>query len=384
MKKRRGQRGMGNLYEHRRNWWLDVRIDGKRHRVKLAPCKLFEKREARKIADARVKQLMEPKPPAAKGDILFKDFAQKFADHYVKTRKSWMKMAGRTLDHTPLQHCVRFFGEKPLREITEALVEDFRAHLGQRKVGKYLRRPLTVTTANKNISLLRAVFYRAMQTGDADRNPVAELPKGKKLAKETPTAGRILEHDEQPKLFDALPAWLRMMAIFCMQTATRRGDLVQLTWKAVHPTYVEFLETKECKKRVIQLNRDAQYILEMLRPEKPDPNGYVFEPKLPRVTLEWKIARAWGKAVKRAAIPHIRFHDLRHTALTRLVANGEDLQTVKKIAGHASLNTTQRYLHSNDKQQRHAVETLAGSFGRYLPSAPEIAVDEVAVTATIH
>ena len=94
---------------------------------------------------------------------------------------------------------------------------------------------------------MRAVFYRAMQDGEADRNPVAELPKGKKLQKEAPTAERILELDEQPKLLEQLHGWLRLMAIFCLQTATRRGDLVQLTWKVVHPTYVEFLETKECK-----------------------------------------------------------------------------------------------------------------------------------------
>lgn len=203
-------------------------------------------------------------------------------------------------------------------------------------------------------------------SGEADHNPVAELPKGRKLYKEAEIPERILELDEQPKLLSALPAWLRLMAIFCLQTATRRGDLVQLAWKAVHPTYVEFLETKECKKRVIQLSPDARSVLDMLAPENPDPDAYVFEPDTPRAKLKWRMRRVWERAVRRSGIRRIRFHDLRHTAGTRMVNAGIELQTVQRIMGHASLSTTQRYLHSSDQQQRRAVNTLAGGFDDFL------------------
>lgn len=384
VKKRRGQRGLGHMYEHRKNWWVAVWIGGKRHRWKIAPVKIMEKRDARKLADERIGKFMAmPKPVEQKGTMTFREYARRFADHYVATRRSWRKNAGRPLEKTQLQHCVRRFGDTPLKDITQQAVEEFRAHLARLTVGKYLKKPMTVTTVNKNISLLRAVFYRAMREGCAAHNPVAELPKGEKLRKETATAGRILEREEEPRLLTQLPPWLRLLAMFCLQTATRRGDLVHLTWKAVHPEYVEFLETKECKKRTIRLSRDARAILDMLRPEKADPDGYVFEPGTERIALEWKIARAWDKAVQRAGIPHVRFHDLRHTAATRLVNNGVELQTVQKILGHASLSTTQRYLHSSDKQQQCAVDTLSGDYGRYLASGAENSVAENAVPARI-
>ena len=125
----------------------------------------------------------------------------------------------------------------------------------------------------------------------------------------------------------------------------------------------------------------------MLRPEKADPDAYVFEANLPRTALGWKMGRAWERAVRKAEVPHIRFHDLRHTAATRMVNNGTPLPAVQRILGHASLNTTQRYLHPSDRQQQSAVDGLAGSFGDYLgvvnPPAPALEVEEKLLPARI-
>ena len=41
----------------------------------------------------------------------------------------------------------------------------------------------------------------------------------------------------------------------------------------------------------------------------------------------------------------IRFHDMRHTAITLMIANNVDLKTVKEIAGHTETNTTMGYAH---------------------------------------
>ncbi len=65
--RKKGRHGLGHVYEHRQNWWLDVGIRGRRHRVKLGPVKLLEKREAREIANERIKQLLLPKPEPEEG-----------------------------------------------------------------------------------------------------------------------------------------------------------------------------------------------------------------------------------------------------------------------------------------------------------------------------
>jgi len=65
-------------------------------------------------------------------------------------------------------------------------------------------------------------------------------------------------------------------------------------------------------------------------------------------------------ACKRAAIRGLRFHDLRHTAATRMAERGANIVAVKEILGHADIKTTMKYFHPGDSLTE-AVEKL-GNF----------------------
>lgn len=51
---------------------------------------------------------------------------------------------------------------------------------------------------------------------------------------------------------------------------------------------------------------------------------------------------------------------MRHTFASRLVVNGNDLNTVRVLMGHSKIATTQRYIHSNAELKRDAVNSLPG------------------------
>lgn len=55
--------------------------------------------------------------------------------------------------------------------------------------------------------------------------------------------------------------------------------------------------------------------------------------------------RQFQKDLDRWGGRKIRFHDLRHTAATLLIANKVDVKTVKEICGHADIATTMNYVH---------------------------------------
>src|ERR1700730_964096 len=152
-KKSRGQRGMGNVYVHRKNYWLDVRANGQRHRVKLGPVKVLEKREARAIADGKITGLLMPKADE-KGQMLLRDFAAKFAAWASETKLGWDRCRGKKLEKTPLKHAVKFFGDTPLKDIIKDRIKDFGLSIAQRRIGG---RPVKNRTVNGYLKDLRHV-----------------------------------------------------------------------------------------------------------------------------------------------------------------------------------------------------------------------------------
>ena len=58
-------------------------------------------------------------------------------------------------------------------------------------------------------------------------------------------------------------------------------------------------------------------------------------------------------------MPHIRFHDLRHTSATLMLANGEHPKIVQERLGHANIGITlDRYSHVSQDMQREAASRL--------------------------
>lgn len=70
-----------------------------------------------------------------------------------------------------------------------------------------------------------------------------------------------------------------------------------------------------------------------------------------------------GRAVEEIGLKDFRFHDLRHTAATRMADTGADAFTLAKILGHSSIQMTARYIHATDSAIRRAVENLDSNSG---------------------
>jgi integrase len=88
---------------------------------------------------------------------------------------------------------------------------------------------------------------------------------------------------------------------------------------------------------------------------------------LPFTTVESTLQRGFQRARVRAKLPHIRIHDLRHSAASEMVNGGIDLYTVGKVLGHRDSRSTQRYSHLRDDTLLAAV----GSIGKKPRTTPE-------------
>src|SRR5262245_64908779 len=70
-------------------------------------------------------------------------------------------------------------------------------------------------------------------------------------------------------------------------------------------------------------------------------------------------ATHWDEVVTQLGYEHLRRHDLRHTGLTWMADAGVPVHVLRKIAGHGSLITTQRYLHPDRRSIEAAGDALS-------------------------
>ena len=73
-------------------------------------------------------------------------------------------------------------------------------------------------------------------------------------------------------------------------------------------------------------------------------------------------ATHWDEVVTALGYEHLRRHDLRHTGLTWMADAGVPVHVLRKIAGHGSLTTTQRYLHPD----RRSIEAAGAALSAHL------------------
>ena len=76
------------------------------------------------------------------------------------------------------------------------------------------------------------------------------------------------------------------------------------------------------------------------------------------------------RAREAAGMPHVNFHDLRHSCATILLSLGTPLDVVRDILGHTTIKTTERYAHALVDRQRTALEGLGALAGLHQPLTP--------------
>jgi len=106
-----------------------------------------------------------------------------------------------------------------------------------------------------------------------------------------------------------------------------------------------------------------------------DPDARLFTgPRGGRIsTATLRDATSWDDVVTELGYEHLKRHGLRHTGLTWMADAGVPLHSLRKIAGHGTLTTTQRYLNPRDRQSL----TNAGELlSRHLwsPNGPQLRV----------
>ncbi len=248
-------------------------------------------------------------------------------------------------------HLVPAFGEKPIESITTEDIEAWRRSL----VG------LSNRSKNKLLIQLHGVFRRAQMVWAIQVNPLA----------------RVEKHPMRPsgdiQVFSPEEVWALVRAaasemdgaIFLTAafTGLRMGELLALRWRdvdfagstiRVRASWAGSALTtpKSGKVRSVPLAPDVASTLAQLgrREHWIGEDDLVFASELGTYLDGSALRRRYKAALDRAALRPLRFHDLRHTFGTRMIAKA-DIRRVQEWMGHADIQTTMRYLHYAPHEQ---------------------------------
>ena len=182
---------------------------------------------------------------------------------------------------------------------------------------------------------------------------------------------RYLANAEEEALFKTLKGqdWVKDIIVMAINTGMRRGELFDLKWLDVdfNRRIVHVRQSKSGRPRVIPLNSTTQTLLKGLQKTCE----YVFpSPKKSERRVN-DVGRQFERAVKNAKIADFHFHDLRHTAATRMADAGADPFTLAAILGHSDIRMTARYTHAADQAKRRAVDNLVKLESNSDASEPE-------------
>lgn len=212
------------------------------------------------------------------------------------------------------------------------------------------------STVNRDLNLISHVINVARKEwGMHIENPISMIrrPPENKARKRRLGAGeeeKLLAELEQRTraergTFEAggtQNPWIRPLVILALETAMRRGELLALRWSDVYlvDRFVRLHDTKNGESRDVPLSIRAY---ELLNDLPRHISGRVF------ATTPDAVKKAFMRAVERAQLGDLHFHDLRHEATSRLAEKLDNVLELSSVTGHKTLSMLKRYYHPRAK-----------------------------------
>lgn len=285
-------------------------------------------------------------------------------------------------------------GHIPVRMITNGAVD--------RAVHSWIADEHSRSTVKNSLAVLVRVMEQAVRDGIIQRNPAQVTGWQREYQ-------RAADELDDPRSL-ALPDWETLttlaaalvdrsanhftgwadVVIFAACTAARIGevsgvraeDIDRRTWmwtvrRQTTPSPGGLIDkgTKGKRARTVPLIEEVRPIVAHRLDAASKPESRLFTgPRGGRIsTAVLRDATHWDEVVTKLGYEHLRRHDLRHTGLTWMADAGVPVHVLRKIAGHGSLTTTQRYLHPDRQSITDAGAALSAHLkARRSPDGPQL------------
>lgn len=270
-------------------------------------------------------------------------------------------------------HILPYIGKMKLIDITPITIQKFQL--------EKLKTDLSKETINKLLILTGSIFQKMIDDEIILKNPVRKV---KKLKVEHKKEIKILSIIELNVLLETAKTYFPdfyPLLFTALMTGMRQGELLGLEWSKINwvtnkitidRNYTHGIACSPKTKysiRKIDMSQELARVLKIWRLQCPhSKNDLVF----PNSNGEYMDAnnmmkRRFMPTLRRAGLDRIRFHDLRHTYVSLLLAEGIPIKYIQKQVGHSSIKVTMDiYGHIMPETAEQSVKVLDSLFSKQI------------------
>lgn len=367
-KKSRKSNGSGYTFKVGNSWKTVIEVNGK-----PVTATNKSKQESRRLAKERAQKASKLNPGSIPNasKVTVGEYLIPWLENEHKNQIAYSTY--RRYLGIAKNYIVTALGQIPLQRITKKEVALFLNSLSSNGV-----KP---RTRNQALALLSVAFRSAVEAGLIDINPTNGIQKAAEPAKPI----KPLNQAEVSKLLTASAGTFMHARLHIAFAGIRQGEALGLRWKNVdlengvinieeqaqkiagQSTWVKLKTSMSVRpihlsSSTIDALQRHKAILAQMRLKAGSSwvdNDLVF-PNSKGGILQSKVDYArWVKILKSNGISPRRLHDARHTAGTLLYANGEGIETIRRVLGHSSVNLTSKtYVHHAEAPLKSAAETM--------------------------
>ena len=242
------------------------------------------------------------------------------------------------------------FGHLRLNQLSRQAIQTFHTSL--------LDGGLSAASADHHVKLVRRMLNLAIEWDLLERNPLKGIP----LFNQDNKVEHYLNEEQLERLLTVLRddenRNICRIAMFLLSTGCRLNEALQGTWTQIDRRNrvwrIPALNSKSKRMRSVPLNDSALHVLDQL-----DTEGVFEHIFINHVTRKpyANVYKVWTRIRAKAALPHLRLHDLRHGFASLLISNGRTLYEVQQILGHSDPKVTMRYAHLSSKALQEAASS---------------------------
>ena len=324
-------------------WWVSVTFRGQRHREVAGGSKKDALKRLREL-EARLDKGKDVAPKKVPFDFL--------CDEYLRWTE--VNLAPRTRKER------RYAIRAHLKPFFHGMVHDIGVRGIEAYKSKRMATGIAPVSMNSELKVLSCIFKFGVEN-----DYVEEIPKIRRV-KVPKKPHRFLSTEEIGKVIAAARADVRPMLQLMIFTGLRKGEIRHLEWsdvdlknRLIHVRSKDNWGPKtENSTRTIPLCDAALEALQMaqIRSEKRiEKSTLVFPGRKGPLN---DVRESLNGACKRAGVPHVRVHGLRHTFGSQMAMAGADPFAIMKAMGHADFKTTMIYVSLGKSHIRDQVEKL--------------------------